>query len=85
VIVEYILVVAVVVDMIGKRNLRTRAIKMLILDEANEMLNKGNISHFFLTIPTCLSFILMPLHHLILITIVVHFTSHPLSLLLHQI
>jgi len=37
---EYI--VFVVVDMIRRRNLRTRAIKMLILDEADEMLNKGN-------------------------------------------
>mmetsp|Transcript_4512 Transcript_4512/g.6811 ORF Transcript_4512/g.6811 Transcript_4512/m.6811 type:complete len:391 (+) Transcript_4512:790-1962(+) len=30
-----------VADMIQRRNLRTRAIKMLILDEADEMLNKG--------------------------------------------
>jgi len=30
-----------VFDMIRRRNLRTRAIKMLILDEADEMLNKG--------------------------------------------
>lgn len=30
--------------MIRRRNLRTRAIKMLVLDEADEMLNKGN--HF---------------------------------------
>ena len=28
-------------DMIKRRNLRTRAIKMLVLDEADEMLNKG--------------------------------------------
>ena len=28
-------------DMIKRRNLRTRAIKMLILDESDEMLNKG--------------------------------------------
>ena len=28
-------------DMIKRRNLRTRNIKMLILDEADEMLNKG--------------------------------------------
>lgn len=27
--------------MIRRRNLRTRAIKMLVLDEADEMLNKG--------------------------------------------
>jgi superfamily II DNA/RNA helicase len=27
--------------MIGRRNLRTRNIKMFILDEADEMLNKG--------------------------------------------
>jgi len=27
--------------MIKRRNLRTRAIKMLILDESDEMLNKG--------------------------------------------
>ncbi|XP_028409723.1 eukaryotic initiation factor 4A-III [Dendronephthya gigantea] len=30
-----------VFDMIGRRNLRTRNIKMFILDEADEMLNKG--------------------------------------------
>eukprot|EP00112_Aurelia_sp_Birch-Aquarium-sp1_P002146 Seg1232.17 transcript_id=Seg1232.17/GoldUCD/mRNA.D3Y31 product="Acyl-CoA synthetase family member 2 mitochondrial" protein_id=Seg1232.17/GoldUCD/D3Y31 len=30
-----------VFDMIKRRNLRTRAIKMLILDEADEMLNRG--------------------------------------------
>ncbi len=30
-----------VFDMIKRRNLRTRSIKMLILDEADEMLNKG--------------------------------------------
>ena len=30
-----------VFDMIRRRNLRTRAIKMFILDEADEMLNKG--------------------------------------------
>lgn len=29
-------------DMIRRRSLRTRAIKMLVLDEADEMLNKGN-------------------------------------------
>lgn len=28
-------------DMIKRRNLRTRSIKMLVLDEADEMLNKG--------------------------------------------
>ena len=28
-------------DMIRRRNLRTRSIKMLVLDEADEMLNKG--------------------------------------------
>lgn len=28
--------------MIRRRNLRTRAIKLLVLDEADEMLNKGN-------------------------------------------
>lgn len=28
-------------DMIRRRSLRTRAIKMLVLDEADEMLNKG--------------------------------------------
>ena len=27
--------------MIRRRNLRTRSIKMLVLDEADEMLNKG--------------------------------------------
>ena len=30
-----------VFDMIKRRNLRTRNIKMFILDEADEMLNKG--------------------------------------------
>ena len=30
-----------VLDMIKRRNLRTRSIKMLILDESDEMLNKG--------------------------------------------
>ena len=30
-----------VFDMIRRRSLRTRAIKMLVLDEADEMLNKG--------------------------------------------
>ena len=28
-------------DMIRRRNLRTRSIKLLVLDEADEMLNKG--------------------------------------------
>jgi superfamily II DNA/RNA helicase len=28
-------------DMIRRRNLRTRSIRMLVLDEADEMLNKG--------------------------------------------
>jgi ATP-dependent RNA helicase len=28
-------------DMIQRRSLRTRSIKMLVLDEADEMLNKG--------------------------------------------
>ena len=32
---------AVVFDMIKRRNLRTQAIKTLILDEADEMLSKG--------------------------------------------
>ena len=31
-------------DMIKRRNLRTRAIKMLVLDEADEMLNKGRLA-----------------------------------------
>lgn len=31
-------------DMIKRRNLRTRSIKLFILDEADEMLNKGMIS-----------------------------------------
>ena len=38
------------VDMIKRRNLRTRNIKILVLDEADEMLNKGryaNIHSFF--------------------------------------
>jgi superfamily II DNA/RNA helicase len=30
-----------ILDMIRRRNLRTRSIKMLVLDEADEMLNKG--------------------------------------------
>ena len=30
-----------VFDMIKRRNLRTRSIKTLVLDEADEMLNKG--------------------------------------------
>lgn len=29
--------------MIRRRSLRTRAIKMLVLDEADEMLNKGEV------------------------------------------
>ena len=36
-----------VFDMIKRRNLRTRNIKLLILDEADEMLNKGE--HFSVT------------------------------------
>lgn len=32
-------------DMIRRRSLRTRAIKMLVLDEADEMLNKGEAEH----------------------------------------
>ena len=31
------------VDMIKRRNLRTRSIKLLVLDEADEMLNKGEL------------------------------------------
>ena len=34
-----------VFDMIKRRNLRTRNIKMLVLDEADEMLNKGLVTH----------------------------------------
>ena len=34
-----------VADMIRRRNLRTRSIKMLVLDEADEMLNKGSCLH----------------------------------------
>lgn len=30
-------------DMIKRRNLRTRNIKMLVLDEADEMLNQGEL------------------------------------------
>ena len=33
--------VHIISDMIRRRNLRTRSIKMLVLDEADEMLNKG--------------------------------------------
>lgn len=29
------------IDMIRRRSLRTRSIKLLVLDEADEMLNKG--------------------------------------------
>lgn len=32
--------------MIRRRSLRTRAIKMLVLDEADEMLNKGMDNEF---------------------------------------
>ena len=32
-----------VFDMIRRRNLRTRSIKMLVLDEADEMLNQGEL------------------------------------------
>ena len=32
--------------MIKRRNLRTRAIKMLVLDEADEMLNKGKLESY---------------------------------------
>ena len=35
------LMVHFIPDMIRRRNLRTRSIKMLVLDEADEMLNKG--------------------------------------------
>lgn len=34
-------------DMIRRRSLRTRAIKMLVLDEADEMLNKGKGTRIF--------------------------------------
>ena len=33
------------IDMIKRRNLRTRNIKVLVLDEADEMLNKGEINY----------------------------------------
>uniref|UniRef100_A0A8C9XCX1 RNA helicase n=1 Tax=Sander lucioperca TaxID=283035 RepID=A0A8C9XCX1_SANLU len=36
-----------VFDMIRRRSLRTRAIKMLVLDEADEMLNKGSYAVIF--------------------------------------
>lgn len=40
-------------DMIKRRNLRTRSIKMLILDESDEMLNKGTSTlHYFLFVRT---------------------------------
>ena len=38
-----------VIDMIRRRSLRTRAIKMLVLDEADEMLNKGMRNNYFST------------------------------------
>lgn len=38
--------------MIRRRSLRTRAIKMLVLDEADEMLNKGKIP-LVLKLVTC--------------------------------
>lgn len=48
-----------VFDMIRRRNLRTRSIKMFILDEADEMLNKGRqtsqISSCLSEITTCVS------------------------------
>jgi superfamily II DNA/RNA helicase len=37
-----------VFDMIRRRNLRTRNIKMLIMDEADEMLNQGLLLSFLL-------------------------------------
>ena len=42
-------------DMINRRSLATRAIKVLVLDEADEMLNKGfkvNPSHLYLIPPS---------------------------------
>ncbi len=44
-------------DMIRRRNLRTRAIKMLVLDEADEMLNKGLVpdTTLFRTVPRILN------------------------------
>ena len=35
-----------VYDMIKRRSLRTRAIKLLILDEADEMLNQGMVEQY---------------------------------------
>lgn len=38
---QYHVICLFCVDMIRRRNLRTRAIKLLVLDESDEMLNKG--------------------------------------------
>lgn len=37
----FLLILFFITDMIRRRSLRTRAIKLLVLDEADEMLNKG--------------------------------------------
>jgi len=39
-----LILVASCLDMIKRRNLRTRNIKVFVLDEADEMLNKGKDS-----------------------------------------
>ncbi|KAH7973146.1 hypothetical protein HPB52_021805 [Rhipicephalus sanguineus] len=51
-----------VFDMIKRRNLRTRAIKMLVLDEADEMLNKGfkeQIYDVYRYLPPCTQVVLI--------------------------
>lgn len=47
--------------MIRRRSLRTRAIKMLVLDEADEMLNKGMTNKSFLELG-CVSYISTKIH-----------------------
>lgn len=51
-----------VFDMIRRRNLRTRSIKMLVLDEADEMLNKGfkeQIYDVYRYLPPCTQVVLI--------------------------
>ncbi|KAG0419745.1 hypothetical protein HPB47_003899 [Ixodes persulcatus] len=51
-----------VFDMIKRRNLRTRSIKMLVLDEADEMLNKGfkeQIYDVYRYLPPCTQVVLI--------------------------
>lgn len=43
--------------MIRRRSLRTRAIKMLVLDEADEMLNKGETDVTEVTTGSCVDLV----------------------------